>query len=76
MVHDWDLVENNYKIMNLQELQLDQKEKTHIIDVLKGPTPALNAGTFLYYLEKDEIEGITKNTEGWLEIFRPLTITK
>lgn len=76
MVHDWDLVETNYKIMNLQESQLDQNEKTHIMDVMKGPTTTLNAGTFLYYLEKDEIEGITKNTESWLETFRPLTITQ
>ena len=76
MVHDWDLVETNYKIMNLQESQLDQNEKTHIMDVMKGPTGTLNAGTFLYYLEKDEIEGITKNTESWLETFRPLTISQ
>lgn len=76
MVHDWDLVETNYKIMNLQESQLDEKEKTHIMDVMKGPTPSLSSGTFLYYLEKDEIEGITKNTESWLETFRPLTISQ
>lgn len=76
MVHDWQLVETNYKIMNLQDTQLDQNEKTHIMDVLHGNTPALNSGTFLFYLEKDEIPGITKNTEGWLETFRPLTISE
>lgn len=76
MIHDWDLVESNYRIMNLQESQLDQNEKTHIMDVLKAPNTNLNAGTFLYYLDKDEIEGITKNTESWLEHFRPLTITQ
>ena len=47
------------------------------MDVIKGETPGLNTGTFLYYLDKDAIEGgITKNTESWLEIFRPLTISK
>jgi DNA polymerase I len=76
IVHDWDHVEVNYKIMNLQETQLDLNEKTHIMDVLNGSTPGLNTGTFLYYLEKDEIPGITKNTEGWLETFRPLTISE
>ena len=76
IVHDWDLVKTNYKIMNLQETQLDDKEKAHILEVLKGPTPGLNTGTFLYYLDKDEIEGITKNTESWLETFRPLTISQ
>ena len=76
IIHDWDHVKTNYKIMNLQETQLDQNEKTHIMDVLNGSTPGLNTGTFLYYLEKDEIQGITKNTEGWLETFRPLTISE
>jgi len=76
IIHDWDHVKTNYKIMNLQEAQLDQNEKTHIMDVLNGSTPGLNTGTFLYYLEKDEIQGITKNTEGWLETFRPLTISE
>jgi len=76
IIHDWDLVVNNYKIMNLHELQFEESEKNHIIEVLNGPVPNLNSGTFLYYLDKDQIEGITKNTEGWLEIFRPLTITK
>jgi len=27
----------------------------------------------LHLMEKDKIEGITKNTEGWLENFRGLT---
>ena len=76
IIHDWDHVKTNYKIMNLQETQLDQNEKTHIMDVLNGSTPGLSTGTFLYYLEKDEIQGITKNTEGWLETFRPLTISE
>jgi DNA polymerase-1 len=77
MVHDWNLVETNYTIMNLEETQLDENEKTHIMDVMKGETPGLNTGTFLYYLDKDAIEGgITKNTESWLEIFRPLTISQ
>lgn len=76
IIHEWDLVENNYKIMNLQESQLDDNEKNHIIEVLKSPTPSLNTGTFTYYLDKDHIEGITKNTESWLELFRPLTISQ
>ena len=27
-------------------------------------------------LDNDKIEGITKNTEGWLETFRKLTVYK
>jgi len=33
----------------------------------------LQTGAFLHSLDQDKIEGITKNTEGWLENFRRLT---
>jgi hypothetical protein len=36
-------------------------------------SPRLQTGTFLHYLDNDKIEGITKNTEAWLETFRTLT---
>jgi len=74
IVHEWDLVERNYELMNIQEPNLSDTEKNHIIDVLKEPPNMLQSGTFLHLLEKDSIEGITKNTEGWLETFRGLTL--
>ena len=61
-------------IMNLQQSRLDINEKNHIIDKLKEATPPLSSGLFSYLMEKDKIETITKNTQGWLELFRPLTL--
>jgi DNA polymerase-1 len=76
IVHQWDTVETNFKLMNLHESVLDNKEKNTILDIIKSDVPDLQAGAFLHLLDSDRIEGITKNTEGWLENFRGLTVFK
>jgi DNA polymerase-1 len=76
IVHDWDKVETNYKLMNLHESVLDDNEKSTILNIVKEDIPDLQAGAFLHLLENDKIEGINKNTEGWLENFRGLTVFK
>ena len=73
IIHNWDRVLTNFELMDLHNTSLDDDEKQYVNDVLKQPTPDLQAGAFLRLLEQDKIEGITKNTEGWLETFRDLT---
>ena len=73
IITEWDRVETNFKLMNLNISDLDDKEKEHVMEVLNSPIPDLQTGVFLSLLDKDKIEGITKNTEAWLENFRPLT---
>ena len=73
IIHNWDKVETNFKLMDLHETSLDDNEKQFINDTLKSKTPDLQTGAFLRLLDQDKIEGITKNTEGWLENFRDLT---
>ena len=74
IITEWDRVETNYKLMDLNVSDLDEKEKSVVVDTIKSPVPDLQTGAFLRLLEKDKIEGITKNTEGWLENFRGLTV--
>ena len=62
--------------MDLHETALDDNEKVHILNVIKSEIPDLQTGAFLHLLDQDKIEGITKNTEGWLENFRGLTVIK
>ena len=76
IVHDWDKVETNYELMNLHESVLDDTEKNTILNIIKEDIPDLQAGAFLHLLDNDKIEGVTKNTEGWLENFRGLTVFK
>ena len=59
--------------MDLNVSDLDDKEKSYVVDIITTKIPALQTGAFLRLLEQDKIEGITKNTEGWLENFRGLT---
>lgn len=76
IIHNWDKVETNFELMNLHSTVLDDKEIHYVEEVLKEPVPKLQTGAFLHLLEVDKIEGITKNTEGWLETFRTLTVVK
>ena len=76
IIHEWERVETNFKLMNLHESVLDNKEKITILNTLKEDIPDLQSGAFLHLLDNDKIEGITKNTEGWLENFRQLTVFK
>ena len=73
IITEWDRVETNFKLMDLNVSDLDDKEKEYVMDVLRASLPDLQTGAFLRQLEQDKIEGITKNTEGWLENFRGLT---
>tara|TARA_B110000503_G_scaffold64513_1_gene101643 strand:+ start:4020 stop:5042 length:1023 start_codon:yes stop_codon:yes gene_type:complete len=76
IIHEWSQVERNYQLMNLHETVLDQNEILHIFNVLKEEVKSLQTGAFLHMLQHDKIEGITKNTESWLENFRGLTVIK
>ena len=72
IIDNWDRVENNYKLMDLHETMLDEKEKAHILTVLKEEVPSLEISMFLHRLQEDGIEGITQNTEAWLGNFSSL----
>ena len=73
IIHNWERVLTNFKLMDLHNTQLDEKEIEIVEEVISSPIPDLQTGAFLRMLDQDKIEGITKNTEGWLENFRDLT---
>lgn len=73
ILHNWDKIMDNFHIMDLHNSQLDENEVAIVEEVLSSPVPDLQTGAFLHLLDQDKIEGITKNTEGWLENFRDLT---
>ncbi len=73
IIHNWDRVMKNYELMDLHNSVLDDKEKDFVSNILKDPIPDLQTGAFLHLLDQDKIEGITKNTEGWLDNFKSLT---
>lgn len=72
IIYDWEKVKTNYQLMNLQEPRLGEYEIEIILDRIKEPVTALQSHTFLKMLEADQIEGLNKNPEGWLQLFNPL----
>ena len=76
IIHNWEKVLTNYQLMDLHNTALNESEIDIVEDSLKQPIPALQTGAFLHHLDQDKIEGITKNTESWLENFRGLTTVK
>ena len=76
IIHNWQKVKTNFELMDLHITSLDDKEKEYVNEVINSSIPNLQTGAFLRLLEQDKIEGITKNTELWLENFRGLTTVK
>ena len=76
ILHNWNRVMTNFELMDLHHSTLDEKEIKYVEDIFKSDIPDLQTGVFLSLLDQDKIEGITKNTEGWLENFRGLTTVK
>lgn len=76
IIHNWDRVTTNFELMDLHVTALDDKEKQYVNDTISSNIPDLQSGAFLHLLDQDKIEGITKNTEAWLENFRGLTTVK
>lgn len=73
ILHSFDKVVDNFAMMDLHQTQLDESEINYVTEVMKSPVPDLQTGAFLHLLDQDKIEGITKNTDTWLENFRGLT---
>ena len=73
ILHSFDKVLDNFTMMDLHQTQLDEKEIEYVTEIMKSPIPDLQTGAFLHLLDQDKIEGITKNTDTWLENFRGLT---
>ena len=72
IVYDWEKVKTNYQLMDLQEPRLGEYEIEIILDRIKQPIAPLQSYTFMKMLEADQIEGLNKNPEGWLQQFAPL----
>ena len=76
IITQWDRVLTNFELMDLHNTVLDDKEIEYVEKVIQSDVPDLQTGAFLHLMDQDKIEGITKNTEGWLENFRGLTTVK
>ncbi len=74
ILHEWERVMNNFEIMDLHNTSLDEKEIETLKESIQTQVSKTQIGAFLQYLDNDNIEGITKNTVGWLDNFRGLIV--
>ena len=74
IIHNWKNVEDNFAMMDLHASSLDDKEVETVMEVMRTKVGKIQIGAFLAFLDNDNIEGITKNTVGWLDNFRGLVV--
>jgi DNA polymerase-1 len=74
IIHNWKNVEDNFQMMDLHATSLDEAEKEVVMETMKTKVSKTQIGAFLAFLDNDNIEGITKNTVGWLDNFRGLVV--
>lgn len=73
ILYDWDKVEMNYQLMNLQIPRVGDNEINHILDRLRIPIPRLQSKVFKQMLDYDKIEGLSTNIDMWLDTFDVLS---
>jgi len=67
ILHDWDSVENHYKIMDLGNPLLDENEKEFINNKIQEKIVSLRVLDFLTLYNEDGLNHIIKNTEFWIK---------
>jgi len=74
IIHNWKHVEDNFQMMDLHDTALSESEIEVVMEIMKTKVGKIQIGAFLAFLDNDNIEGITKNTVGWLDNFRGLIV--
>ena len=74
IIHNWKNVQDNFLMMDLHDTALDESEVDIVMESMKTKVSKTQIGAFLAFLDNDNIEGITKNTVGWLDNFRGLIV--
>lgn len=76
ILYNWGTVEGNYNLMNLHDTVLPADVQAAVDILLNMEQQPLYVHAFIKMLELDKIEGLAKNVENWLDIFRPLAMIK
>lgn len=67
IIQHWDEVEKYYKIMDLKNPLLDEKEKEFIEEKISEKVASLRVLDFLSLYEEDGLNHVIKNTEFWVK---------
>lgn len=73
IVNEFDRLEKNYKLMDLDNPLLDEKDKEDLEEYTKLPTPILDPESFLKIYNEDGIGKMIRNVDFWLkDVFKVL----
>jgi DNA polymerase-1 len=74
ILQDKERLEKNYKIMDLSNPLLSSEDKQYIDSFIKSSSPDFFPESFLEMYHKDQLGGIIRNVEFWVEdVFRKFT---
>ena len=66
VIFEYDSLEKNYSIMDLNSPWLTDVQKEFLNDFIKEKTPTLNEKAFLKFYQEDGLRHLIKNIEYWL----------
>jgi len=77
VLQNMDEIENNYKIMNLENPMISNKEKEYLDKVVNSDIPPYIPEQFVAFYNQDKLGGMIRNVEFWVkDIFEKLVINK
>jgi len=77
VLQNMDEMENNYKIMNLENPMISDKEKEYLNQLVNSKVPPYLPEQFLSFYNQDKLGGMIRNVEFWVkDIFEKLVIKK
>ncbi len=75
VLQNMDEMENNYKIMNLENPMISDKEKEYLNQLVNSKVPPYIPEQFLAFYNQDKLGGMIRNVEFWVkDIFEKLVI--
>lgn len=72
VINSWNTVETNFRLMDLHDSLLTLEEKREVAHLSGNEVHRLMVVPFICSLEQDKLEGLAKNIEAWLDVFRYL----
>ena len=67
IVQDQDRLETSYKIMDLSNPMIDEREKEYLSNLINSDLPELHSKPFIQMYEEDKLGGIIRNLDIWLK---------
>ena len=77
VIQNYDELEKNYKVMDLDNPMLDVNDKKYLDEVVKSETPQYIPEQFVAMYNQDKLGGMIRNVDFWVrDIFDKLVIKK